>query len=188
MTATTSGSRTYHRARCRLLTGMSTLSRCAVAAVRRDLERARTVLRTEERLSGDRRRALTDHLVWLSGLVDSSLPVVSPAAHALAREALAYRSSGERVRRLELLAAIEAFQRAVRPVEFWISLGAMRELGNHVPWLVDGIEIPPGPGLHVPGTEEPERGRLTASTYRRTRALLWGTLPLLAPRQLTSEA
>lgn len=167
---------------------MSTLSRCAVAAVRRDLERARTVLRTEERLSGDRRRALTDHLVWLSGLVDSGLPVVSPAAHALARDAAAYRVSGERVRRLELLATVEAFLRAARPIEFWISLGAMRDLGSHVPWLVDGLSIPPGPGLHLVGTEEPDRARMTASTYRRTRALLWGTLPLLAPRQLTSEA
>ncbi len=170
------------------MTGMSTLSRCAVAAVRRDLERARTVLSTEERLSSDRRRALTDHLVWLSGLVDRSLPVVSPAAHALAREAAAYRVSGERVRRLELLASIEAFLRAARPIEFWISLGAMRELGNHVPWLVDGLSIPPGPGLHVLCAEEPERARLTASTYRRTRALLWGTLPLLAPHRLISEA
>ncbi|MCW2854731.1 MAG: hypothetical protein JWR52_346 [Marmoricola sp.] len=165
---------------------MSTLSRCAVAAVRRDLERARTVLSDEERLAGDRRRALTDHLIWLSTMVESTVPVVSPAAHALAREATAYRASGDRARRLELVASIEAFLRAVRPIESWISLGAMRELGNHVPWLVDGLAIPPGPGLHVPGAEEPERARLTASAYRRTRSLLWGTLPLLAPRQMNS--
>jgi hypothetical protein len=164
------------------------LSLCAAAAVRRDLDRARIVLGDEEeRLAGDRRRAMTTHLIWLSTMVDSGVPVLSLAARVLSQEATAFAANGERVRRLELVAAIEAFLRAARPIECWISPGTIRELGNHVPWLVDGLASPPGPSLHVRVVAEPDRARVAATAYRRTRALLWGTLPLLAPRQVASD-
>ena len=67
----------------------------------------------------------------------------------------------------------------------WTSAGEVRRLGDHVPWLLDGVAMPPGRGLVVGDQGSPHERRTRAAEYRRTRMLLWGTVAL-APQRTPS--
>lgn len=173
----------YQERRCVLWACMSTLHRFAEAAVRRDLERARTVLADGTRLSADRRLLLTDHLAWMSGLVDSPDERVGETTSALFSCTYAFHDVGDRVRRDELVAAIDALLRATARCAGWTADEAVRGLGEQVPWLLDGVAMPPGAGLLVRDPGGREVARLRAAAYRRAKVRLWGTVSLEITRQ-----
>ncbi len=162
---------------------MSTLHRFAEAAVRRDLQRAHVLLADDARIVAERRRLLTDHLAWMSGLVDAPDERVADAATALFSTACAFREQGDRIHREELLAAVTALLRATERVPRWTSGEAVRGLGEQVPWLLDGVAMPPGAGLLVRDPGGREIARLRAAAYRRAKVRLWGAVSLEVPRQ-----
>lgn len=168
----------YQGGQSPLLCHMSTLHRFAEAAVRRDLHRARVLLASGTRLSVDRRRALAGHLAWMARLVSTPDAAVTEAAAALFAAACAFRDDGERGRRVDLLGAIGAFHRVSGSREHWTSPEALRGIGQHVPWLLDGVATPPGAGLVLRESGGREQGRIRAAAYRRTKAHLWGTVSL----------
>lgn len=159
---------------------MSTLHRFAETAIRRDLHRARVVLASGTRLSTERRCALTDHLAWLSGLVEARDEVIDEAAGALFAAALAFRNEGDRPRRIDLLNAIRRLAKASVCSESWTSPEALRGLGEHIPWLLDGVAMPPGAGLVLREPGGRELGRIRAAAYRKVKAELWGPVGLTA--------
>ncbi len=161
-----------------LLTGMTTLTECATAAVSRDLYRARRVLADGERLIGARRQALADHLVWLSLLADGLVPTVAEPAARVTRHASTFGANGDRLSRLDLIAAIDGYTQAIYSHENWVSPDAVREVGSHVPWLVDGLPVPQGRGLLFADRAKPEEARRQLASYRRLRVLLWGSMTL----------
>lgn len=166
---------------------MSTLHRFAEAAIQRDLHRARVVLCAGTRFTADRREALTDHLAWMSGLVDSPDPRVTEAAGRLFAAAFDFHGEGDRGRRVELLGAVESLIRVTRGRDTWTSAEALWGLGEHIPWLLDGVAMPQGAGLVLREPGGGERGRLRAAAYRRARAHLWGTVSLSRPVSLRGE-
>ncbi|MGO4256358.1 hypothetical protein [Marmoricola sp. RAF53] len=162
---------------------MSTLHRFAEAAVRRDLHRAHALLAEGGRLSTERRQLLTDHLAWMSGLVDCPDARVCEAAAALFATACDFRERGDREHREELDAAIGALLRQTSRAPCWTSDEAVLGLGEQVPWLLDGVAVPQGAGLLLRDPGGREMGRLRAAAYRRAKVRMWGTVSLEIPRQ-----
>jgi hypothetical protein len=157
---------------------MSTLHRFAEGAVRRDLQRARVVLASGLRLSTERRYALADHLAWMSGMVESPDPAIAEAAGALFGTACGFRAEGDRAHRIDLLGATGSMLRHTAHARGWTSPEVLRGLGEHIPWLLDGVSMPPGAGLVLREPGGREVGRIRAATYRKTKAQLWGPVAL----------
>lgn len=166
------------------MTGVSTLHRFAENAVRRDLGRARVVMASGVRLSIERRCALSDHLAWMTGMVDSGDEAISEASYAVFTSACAFWSEGDRAHRIELLTAISSLLRATAHAEGWTSSEALRGLGEHVPWLLDGVSVPAGTGLLLRQSGGADERRRRAAAYRQTKTELWGPVALQSqPRE-----
>jgi hypothetical protein len=163
-----------------LLTVMSTLHRFAEAAVRRDLSRARVVLASGIRLSPERRCALSDHLAWMSGMIESADERTCDAAYAVFTAACGFWEYGDRAHRIELLTAVTGLLRATEHTEGWTSRDAVRSLGEYVPWLLDGVAVPIGAGLQVRQAGGADERRMRAAAYRQAKAQLWGPVGLTA--------
>ncbi|MBO9520284.1 MAG: hypothetical protein J7518_02000 [Nocardioidaceae bacterium] len=159
---------------------MSTLHRFAEAAVRRDLSRARVVMASGVRLSAERRYALSDHLAWMSGMVESDDERIGDAAYAVFTTACAFWVHGDRAHRIELLTAVSGLLRATAHTEDWTSAEALRSLGEYVPWLLDGVAVPIGTGLQVRQSGGADERRMRAAAYRQAKAQLWGPVGLSA--------
>ena len=157
---------------------MGTLHRFAESAIRRDLARARAVLDGGARLAPERRRILVDHLLWMVALVEPAATAVAVAARHLARTITEFDAEPDRIRRGEVIAALDSFLRLTRDQDLWTAPVAMRRLGTQVPWLLDGLAMPPGRGLVVNDPASPDERRVRAAAYQRTRTVLWGTAAL----------
>jgi len=168
---------------------MTTLHLYAEAAIRRDLTRARVLLTSRVRMSTERRRALSEHLVWLSSLVRPGTDRISPASAAMRDAATAFGEDGLGAEREVLLGAIDAL---VEVTESWPGRWSAEDVprvacGN-LPWVLDGIPLRGGPGLVLPVQVNREAARTRAAAYRRKRAQLWGPVALATPRALETSA
>lgn len=156
---------------------MSTLHRFAEAAVRRDLHRARVVLSSGGQLYTDRRVALCEHLVWMTGLIDGEESVVDTAARRVRTTAYAFRDEGDRARRTDVIGAIGSLHRVTGRHTGWISAEADRRLCDQVPWLLDGAARHVGAGL-VLDADARRTARERAEAYRDKRLAMWGPIVL----------
>ena len=167
---------------------MTTLHLYAEAAIRRDLARARTLLISRVRMSTERRRAVSEHLVWLASLVRPGTARVSPAAAAVREAATVFGADGLGHDREQLISAIESLLGVAADWPGrWTNQDVPRVACGNLPWVLDGIPLRGGPGLVLPSPPDPELARTRAALYRRKRAQLWGPVAL-TPSRILEEA
>jgi hypothetical protein len=168
---------------------MTTLHLYAEAAIRRDLARARALLISRVRMSTERRRAVTEHLTWLSDLVRPGTDQISPAAAKVRQAAAAFGQTGLGHEREVLIEAIDGLvELAVTWPARWTGEDVPRVACGNLPWVLDGIPLRGGPGLVLPSPPDPEVARTRAALYRRKRAQLWGPVALTPSRILEAAA
>ncbi|MFL6023528.1 MAG: hypothetical protein ACJ72O_09340 [Marmoricola sp.] len=168
---------------------MTTLHLYAEAAIRRDLARARTLLISRVRMSSERRRAVTEHLTWLTTLVRPGTERISPAAAAVRDTAAAFGREGLGHERELLIEALDVLvQTTATWPGRWTAEDVPRVACGNLPWVLDGIPLRGGPGLVLPSPTDPEMARTRAALYRRKRAQLWGPVALTPSRTLESAA
>jgi hypothetical protein len=168
---------------------MTTLHLYAEAAIRRDLTRARAVLTSRVRMSTERRRAVSDHLVWLSTLVRPGTERISPASAAMRDAAVAFGEDGLGTEREQLIEALDVLVGVTAnwPGR-WSAEDVPRVACGNLPWVLDGIPLRGGPGLVLPSPADPEHARMRAAAYRRKRAHLGGPVALTPERILAQSA
>jgi hypothetical protein len=168
---------------------MTTLHLYAEAAIRRDLARARALLISRVRMSTERRRAVTEHLVWLASLVRPGTERVSPASAAMREAAVAFGADGVGHERELLIESIDTLlDIASEWPGRWTNEDVPRVACGNLPWVLDGIPLRGGPGLVLPSPPDPELARTRAALYRRKRAHLWGPVALTPSRILEAAA
>jgi hypothetical protein len=168
---------------------MTTLHMYAEAAIRRDLARARVLLTSRVRMPSDRRRAVSEHLVWLSTLVRPGTDRISPAAAAMRDAAVAFGEDGLGTEREVLISAIDSLTDVTESWPGrWSSEDVPRVACGNLPGVLDGIPLRGGPGLVLPIQVNREAARTRAAAYRRKRAQLWGPVALATTRALETSA
>lgn len=151
-------------------------------AVRRDLTRTRLLLSTSTAVDRDRRRALVQHLGWLTGLLRAEDREMRVVLGELAEAARGFRGCGDPIQRRALLTAVVRLHTLLVRDRDWVGPSAIAGASRDVYWLVDGLEARACEHLTrllAPRTT-PEARRQHADVYRYRKAVLWGGTPAYA--------
>lgn len=148
-------------------------------AVRRDLTRTRLLLSTTVVVDRDRRRALVQHLGWLTGLLRTDDVEMRGVLGELADAAREFRQCGDPSQRRALLTAVVRLHTLLVRDRDWVGPAAIAGATRDVYWLVDGLEARACEHLTrllAPRTTAVAR-RQRADVYRYRKTLLWGGTP-----------
>lgn len=148
-------------------------------AIRRDLCRTRLLLSTATFVDRGRRRALVQHLGWVTGLLRRDDLEMRAVLGELAATARNYRECGDPRQRRALLTAVVRLHTLLIQDRDWVGPAAIAGATRDVYWLVDGLDARSCEHLTrllAPRTTPVVR-RQRADVYRYRKTVLWGGTP-----------